>query len=511
MTTFSIVDDASVGSSGVSGGTIANVKSTILAAAEMWNRYFSQGSFDIKIELAFVDLGGTTLATGGAGLTFFGSEGPGLEVWKVDSLEEYIVGGEIEASEKDITITIDTTTLLDGKFFFDPAPFSRTAEVPFGQFDFFSVVLHELAHGFGFLSISADGMDTVDDTDPMSFIDITPFDLWVDPDAPGGRSFVGPAATAAFGGNILLDSGSDSHTADPSEGGVSGLMNPTLMNGTRSFISPVLVAMFEDIGMPIRKATNGSDELFGFDALGDVFNLLAGDDTVDSGSGNDFIDGGDGNDFIIAGSGRDTVMGGVGDDRIDAGTQSDVVDAGANSDGVFGGAGNDTLLGNNGNDTLSGARGKDVLEGGKGFDFLLGGDDGDRLTGGALDDTLVGGAGNDNLDGGDGDDRILGGSGRDMIAGGSGDDLVDAAAGADIISGGTGRDDMFGGTGADVMSGQGGNDTLSGGADNDTITGGSGFDVLLGGDGDDVLEGGNLNDILLGNGGNDTFVFSPGD
>jgi len=43
MTTFSIVEDASVGASGVSAGDISDVKDIILAAAETWNRYFVQG------------------------------------------------------------------------------------------------------------------------------------------------------------------------------------------------------------------------------------------------------------------------------------------------------------------------------------------------------------------------------------------------------------------------------------------------------------------------------------
>ncbi|NOX95321.1 MAG: hypothetical protein GXP04_09580 [Alphaproteobacteria bacterium] len=162
MTTFSIVEDASVGASGVSAGVIASVKANILAAAELWNRYFVQGAFDIKIELIFDDISGSTLATGGSGLTFSGFGGAGFEVWKVDSIEEYIIGGEFALDDGDpgtddtidISITVDTPLLLAGDFFFDPDPFSRTAAVPAGKNDFMSVMLHEMGHGFGFLSVS---------------------------------------------------------------------------------------------------------------------------------------------------------------------------------------------------------------------------------------------------------------------------------------------------------------------------------------------------------------------
>lgn len=475
MTTFSIVEDASVGASGVSAGVIASVKAHILAAAEIWNRYFSQAGFDIKIELAFSDLSGATLATGGSGLSFTGGEGPGLEVWKVDTLEEYITGSEVGGTDVDATITVDTPKLLAGDFFFDPDPFARTAAVTAGKNDFMSVMLHELGHAFGFLSINPDGMDAVDDTDTSDsgFIDLTPFDVWVDPDVPGGRSFVGPAATVLLGGNILLDPGSGSHLAKASDGGFENLMDPSLLVGSRSYIEPIHIAILEDIGMPIRKPTGGADHLFGFDVFDDDVRLLSGDDTFDGLSGRDSVQGNNGDDTISGGAGNDDLRGSNDNDRLNGNDGRDFLRGNSGFDDLRGGSGGDTLDGGTENDELRGASGDDTLNGRFGRDLLSGGVDDDFLRGHEGGDTLNGGDDNDTLFGNPGDDTVLGGDGADDVRGGNDDDLVE------------------GGTGADTLRGNSGDDTLNGGAGADTLIGGLGDDLFrfeLGGGADEIKD-----------------------
>lgn len=502
MTTFSILEDASVGASGVSGGVVASVKANILAAAELWNRYFTQAAFDIKIELKFADLSGSTLATGGSGLSFTGFGGAGLEVWKVDSTEEYITGGEVGGSAVDITITVDTPKLLAGDFFFDPDPFARTAAVPGGKNDFMSVMLHEIGHGLGFLSFSSEGMDTVDDSGTPDAPDVTQFDLWVDPDASGGRSFVGPAATALFGGDIILDPGSSSHIAKASDGGFENLMDPSLLVGSRSYIAPIHIAIFEDIGMPIRKPTGGADALFGFDLIDDSVSLfggsdsfsgLTGDDTVNGGAGNDTLNGNEGADVLLGGTGFDSLVGGAGND--------DASGAGGN-DRINGGSGADTLNGGDGNDRINGDSGNDSLIGGVGFD---------TMRGGLGLDTLIGDGGNDNLFGGGGADDISGNAGADRLRSEAGNDTVRGGDGNDRIFGSFGFDSLNGGLDDDLLDGNGGNDTLVGSSGNDTLIGNFGFDSLNGGGGNDSLEGAGGNDTVTGGSGDDRFVFSDGD
>ncbi|MFZ5618859.1 MAG: hypothetical protein ACOZAA_16210 [Pseudomonadota bacterium] len=516
MTTFSIVEHASVAASGVAAGVIASVKTGTLAAAEIWNRYFVQGAFDIKIELKFSDLAGSTLATGGTSFHFTGADGPGQEIWMVDSLEEYITGAEFTpgGDDIDITLTIDTPTLLAGGFFFDPDPFLRTAVVPVDKSDFISLILHEIAHGLGFLGSVAGEPGLIDDPGP----DITPFDDNVDL-ISGDRFWTGALGAAVYGGAVPLDPGSLSHIADSGDGGFENLMDPSLTDGAREYILPLHLAMFEDMGMPVRKASLLSDTLYGFDSIADVAALmdgsdfydgLGGADSIDGGLGNDTLRGGEGADTLLGGSGRDSLAGDGGADAIDAAAGDDTVDGGADGDSIFAGTGHDSVLGGNGNDTLSGAAGRDTMTGGKGFDYLIGGDDADSLDGGDLADTLVGDAASDVLRGGADADRLLGGVARDTIFGDDGDDIVDAGTGDDSVDGGTGRDSVFGGSGFDSASGGGGNDTLTGGTDGDTLLGGAGYDILQGDAGDDSLDGGDLNDIIFGNAGDDTVVFSIG-
>ncbi len=516
MTTFSILEHASVAASGVSASVVALIKDGILDAGEIWNRYFVQGAADIKIELKFEDLGGSTLAIGGTSFHFTGTEGPGQEIWKIDSAEEFITGAEFDIGGDtiDITIRIDTPSILSGEFYFDPDPFLRTAAIPFGKSDFISLMLHEIAHGLGFLGSVAGEPGLIDGAGP----DITPFDDNVDL-ISGDRFFVGPLATAIYGGAIPLDPGSLSHIADAGDGGFENLMDPSLTSGTRMFILPLHVAMFEDMGLPVRKITAASDSLYGYDAYADVvslldgsdfFDALGGADWVDAGVGNDTVKGGDGADTLLGGAGRDSILGESGVDAIDAAAGDDTVDGGGDNDSVSGGTGHDRLIGGNGNDTVSGAVGRDTLTGGKGYDYLLGGDDADSLDGGDLADTLLGDASTDTLRGGADSDLLYGGSQRDSIFGDDGDDVIDAGTGDDILDGGGQKDRAFGGSGADSVSGGGGNDIVQGGNDNDTLSGGAGFDVLEGGDGDDSLDGGDLNDVFFGGAGNDTIVFSLG-
>ncbi|WP_425410230.1 hypothetical protein [Hyphococcus sp.] len=446
MTTFSIVDDASVGSSGVSSGVIASVKTGILAAAELWNRYFTQGGFDIKFLLAFEDISGSALARGGTGLSYSGFDGPGQEIWKLDSMEEYIVGADLAAPDGDagtddtidITITIDTPTLLAGDFFFDPDPFLRTAAVPGGMFDFISVALHEIAHGLGFLgSIEGEEPGDIDVDGP----DITPFDDNVD-FIGGDRYWVGAAATGIAGGSFLLDPDSKSHIAKGSDGGFDNLMDPSLTAGDRAYIEPVNVAMFEDMGMPVRKATSGADLLYGFDITDDTASLLGGADVYDGLGGSDSVDGGPGDDSI---------NGGADDDTLD------------------GGAGDDTLSGDAGDDTLGGEAGRDSLIGGGGED---------TLHGFGSHDSLGGGAGNDDLRGGFGKDLLNGSSGNDVLRGFEGDDRLFGGGGADTLLGNEDNDSLTGGGGADRLKGDSGDDTLNGRFGDDSVTGGAGDDVF---------------------------------
>lgn len=533
MTTFSIIEHSSVAASGVAAATIASVKSGITSAAQIWNRYFVQGPFNIKIELKFSDLPGSTLATGGTSFHFSGSEGAGQEIWMVDSLEEYITGAEFTPSVDDtidITITIDTPTLMSGGFYFDPLPFLRTSAVPGGKSDFISVMLHEIAHGLGFLGSVSGEPSAVEMEGP----DITPFDDNVDL-ISGERFWTGPIAVAIFGGAIPLDPGSLSHIADAGDGGFGNLMDPSLLDGTRDYILPLHVAMFEDMGMPIRKPTSGNDTLFGYDAFADSISVLGGNDSVSGLGGADTLLGGAGDDTLQGGVGADSLSGGGGVDtatyaestgavtvRLDTGSGSGNLAAGdvlVSIERLIGGKYNDKLFGANAAaNRLSGAGGDDSLSGLSGNDTLLGGAGNDTLRGGAGADSLSAASGVDTatysdaaaavtvrLDTGTGSGDIAAG---DVLTGV--EHLIGGAFGDTLVGSATIGNNLSGGAGDDSLSGLSGDDTLLGSVGDDTLQGAAGDDSLVGAGDDDLLIGGSGNDTLSGGPGADTMQFSSG-
>ncbi len=91
--------------------------------------------------------------------------------------------------------------------------------------------------------------------------------------------------------------------------------------------------------------------------------------------------------------------------------------------------------------------------------------------------------------GSEGPDRITGTPGPDVILALGGDDIIDGLDGDDHICAGGGRDRVRGGTGRDFLFGEEGNDTLLGGPGRDRLSGGAGVDRCRGGGGRDRARG----------------------
>lgn len=289
MTTFSVVDDPSVAASGIDATILDQARTGIVTAGNIINRYFEQSNVDIEILFRVAEL--TGIATGGTSFHFSGVEGPGQEVWQLNALTELVTGAEFDpgSGTVDITMTFDPD-FLDGQFYFETDPVNRTGTQPFGQYDFLTVAIHEILHGLGFLAIVAGEPSGFEH--PTVIPDITPFDDNVDLIA-GDRFFNGPNTQAANGGSgVLLLGGTSSHLEPASAGGIDSIMNPSLSNGVKSFLTPIEIAMLQDMGVALRTATGGADELWGYINRADTLSGLGGDDTLIGLSGNDTLDGG---------------------------------------------------------------------------------------------------------------------------------------------------------------------------------------------------------------------------
>lgn len=535
--------------SGVSASQIDTAMSVVEDAAGYWGRYIDFGSEVIDITVNFVSLGETALAQAGGTFYSIGTSG-GNTVFQAGSILELQDGTDLNGSEADIEIDINSDVINDGDFFFGGL---SNPNVPFSQFDLFTVLLHEIAHGLGFLSFLDEGGS-----------DISVYDLSVNQSGPN-YFFTGVGAMAVYGGNVPLDA-EPSHINDST----FDLLNAALYNGVRVFLSELDVAMLEDIGAPILGPTGGDDVLYGFHTGFDGFTYVGGEDNIALLGGDDWYDGLSGDDTIDGGAGDDTLIGGAGGDWLIGGANIDVASYETSASGV-----NVNLLsgaasgGDAAGDTLSGIEGLigsafvDDLIGDNAANFLEGGSGADELNGGAGNDTLVGGVGADDLIGGSGVDvadyfaspvgvsvnlatgagsgahaqgdilsgienlrgtnsadvltgnglnNFLAGEGdADVIDGGDGVDTLNGDGGDDTLRGGAGNDRLFGSFGRDELRGEGDDDHIDAGGGDDTVYAGYGNDTAFGGSGDDYVTGGDGTDILDGENGNDTVIGGDGD
>ena len=474
---------------GVSTAQVNSSMAVVQEAANYWGRYIDFGSAVIDITVNFIPLGNTTLAQAG---TSFRSIGGGLI--QADTILELASGIDRNGSASDIDIDINADTINANEYFFG---LLSNPNVPNNQFDLFSVLLHEIGHGLGFLSFFDQAETAVYDT----FV--------------SGLQFTGPAAVAAFGGTVPLDS-DPSHVSQSLSGYV---LTPSSSAGTRKFLRETEVRILQDIGLPVLQPTSGNDNLFGF-ADGEDAALLGGNDQYDAIGGNDSIQGGAGNDTILGGLGNDSIAGNSDDDQLFGQNGNDTLDGAQGLDLLDGGAGNDSISGGVDNDTLIGAAGADTLDGQSGTDTAsyatsasavtinfgaasqTGGDaQGDILT---SIENIFGSAFNDRITGDSGSNLLAGGAGADTLIGGAGFDDIRGEDGNDFVSGGAGDDSVRGLGGNDRVYGDDGNDTLFGHGGNDILEGRNGDDFLKGDAGNDFLIGGAGSDSLQGNAGNDT-------
>jgi Ca2+-binding RTX toxin-like protein len=256
------------------GGTSKADLDAFVAVAEKamatWASYIS-GASGAKIEVQ-LNVGGTSaVASAGPGSLLYGEKidvnGSGkfdkgdFVVVESGVLRELTTGKDPNGSGADIVINVNENLINNGDFFFDP---TLSKDVPAGMIDFYSVLLHEIAHGLGFLGLSGGGSLPIGyfATEGGQQIQAeygTLYDYWGQgKDSNGNPVFEGPNAIKAYGDALRLEYTTGSSGSDFSHflGGKANdlkftLMNPYVVRGDRVEVGNVELAVLKDLGYDV--------------------------------------------------------------------------------------------------------------------------------------------------------------------------------------------------------------------------------------------------------------------
>ncbi|MFZ3003253.1 MAG: DUF4214 domain-containing protein [Undibacterium umbellatum] len=515
-------------------------------------RYLDQfvvfrGTIDIQINAETTSTG----RFGGTNTTSYFGKKNGLDVFEASQTAESRTGIDPSPDKPDLIINIDPTSSYATGLYWDPnIANSISGMVDASKVDAFTVVLHELLHGMGFI-----GYRDATGKLPGNYQSV--WDSFMTVNSNNTATLAGPTIVALLGEAVEVRVGGSQSMYHLGTGpNVADGKMPWLeasnfngyyyINGERYLLGRLELAMLQDMGWELKPTTitnvtniwdnkiaplymvgwDTSEQIIG-DARDDHIEGRGGSDTLIAGLGNDNLYGGSGNDFLYGDSGSDVAVfsGNANDYTVTfnaANNSYTVSDSAFNRDGidvVFSveslkfadgiktpaslinnttpgtGTGNiNTINGTAGNDTLTGTAGNDTIN---------------ALAG---DDSLRGAAGSDLLYGGDGTDTAF-------FTGSVSDYTVSYDAGnasytvTDKVSGRDGIDTLYsiellsfsdvvnirpnlliatpsltinGGPYNDYLLGTTGNNTINGMGDNDTLIGGAGDDTLYGGDGNDI-------------------------
>ncbi|MFK7838116.1 MAG: DUF4214 domain-containing protein [Sulfitobacter sp.] len=319
--TVSEVVDGSAGA--ISAEQSTAVQNLLIAAGETWEKYLKPAqpiTFEIKLE--FTSAVGGLAEAGPGNLLGQNQDVGGLPLFEAVTITELKTGQDPEAAVVDISVKLPIS--LENQFF-ETDVVNRNSPIPAGQFDLYGTLLHELGHALGFIGFRGEKNNGI----LTAETGITAFDaLFNETDLV----FQGQATTALLGGiNAPITPNNFNHLGDANAARDTlsyALSQMSLLAKAgevvnRSYITPLEVAVLQDVGVPINLTTAGDDVLSGFDPLNlsefftaeeignlpqIVFALSDGADALSGGGGNDVLAGLRGNDALDGGAGVDTAV-----------------------------------------------------------------------------------------------------------------------------------------------------------------------------------------------------------
>ena len=241
---LSVTFDVNFTGDGTYAAYYDRIESHLLGAANEWAKRFVS---DASLQIDVIFSPSITRAGGRSAMFVFYRNDGGINVAEDGAVHEMRTGNDPNGATADIEIYWEPNYLIN-ELWFDPDPATRTAPVPSNRTDAFTVCLHELGHAFGFNGYK-DGQGN------LAGNWMSRWDSYVAP-ANNNLWFTGPAARAAYGGDVPVTWGNRAHIANnaprPGSDLVDDLMNGVVFyRGERYPISELDYAILKDVGVPV--------------------------------------------------------------------------------------------------------------------------------------------------------------------------------------------------------------------------------------------------------------------
>ena len=219
-------------------GVPVQQQGAIQAAIDMWSETWNS-SVPVNVVANYVNSGSTGILASATPVNFFHnfSKAPDPTLWYSSAMANALAKKDLDPANPEITININST--MASSFYL-----GTDGNCPNNQYDLQSIIVHEMAHGLGFLSYGTYdtffGYGTIEQP--------TPFDAYAQtPD--GGRLMDLPSPSLALGRalrNTLMWSGKNGTAAN---GGVKPLLYTPSPYEAGSSVSHLDQATFADKGV----------------------------------------------------------------------------------------------------------------------------------------------------------------------------------------------------------------------------------------------------------------------
>jgi hypothetical protein len=230
---YTIIDSAN------SLGSLRDVVMTNVSAAfQAWANVLA-GNANIQVTVTVSNQGSSNLASAGPRNQADNGIVSGLRQYESNLAHQLRTGTDTNGTSTDLNITINSQAL--SKFYYDPNPLDDYAGVPSSQYDFFSTMMHEVAHCLGFFSYRDDytgayyTYKSIYD-DKITYVG-------------GAAYFTGENVSRYNGGALLLATNDLSHTSN-----AQTLMSPYATRGQRDAITAIDLAVLADLGIGTKQS-----------------------------------------------------------------------------------------------------------------------------------------------------------------------------------------------------------------------------------------------------------------